>query len=168
MRTAVLEERVLLLDAEKRLLVRVRLGNLAQRRTRVGRVRRHVGQQHLTHDEDVVAAADRVRAREDGLQHTVGVAARGLVRARSVEAPDRELRAVREDLRLGAQPRSRLRAVDPDVLRLVGHFRSVLKPGCPAYSGQPSGPRFPARCPNVNAVLPGSPGLFQPPTPSVH
>ena len=35
----------------------------AQRGPGVGRVRRHVGEQHLAHHEDVVAAADRVRAR---------------------------------------------------------------------------------------------------------
>ncbi len=101
--------------------LRVLLGDRCEQRARVGRVRRHVGEQHLAHDEHVVAAADRVRAREHGLQHAVRVAARSLVRARPVEAPDRELRAVREDLRLRPQPSRRLSSVDPDVLRLVDH-----------------------------------------------
>ncbi len=62
-RATVAEERVLLLDAEERLLVGELLGDRAQQRTAVGHVRRHVGEEHLAHDEHVVAAADRVRRR---------------------------------------------------------------------------------------------------------
>ena len=75
-RAAVLEERVLLLDAEPRLLVGVLLGDHRAAGAGVGRVRRHVDEEHLAHDEDVVAAADRVRAREDGLEHAVGAGRR--------------------------------------------------------------------------------------------
>ena len=58
----------------------------------VGGVRRHVGEEHLAHHQHVVAAADRVGTREHRLQDAVGVAARRLVGARAVEAPDRQAR----------------------------------------------------------------------------
>ena len=60
---------------------------------RVGRVRRHVGEKHFAHDQLVVAAADRIRANEHGLEHAVGAVAGRLIGARSVEAPDRRLLA---------------------------------------------------------------------------
>ena len=47
-------------------------------------------EEHFAHDQLVVAAADRVVADEDGLQHAVRAVARGLVGARAVEAPDRQ------------------------------------------------------------------------------
>ena len=58
---------------------------------------------------------------EHRLQHAVRVAALGLVRARPVEAPDRGLLAVRDDLGLAPEQRARLGPVDPDVLGLVAH-----------------------------------------------
>src|SRR5690606_10069526 len=98
-RPAVLQERVLLLDAEPRLLFGVLLRDLDTRRTGVGGVRGHVGQQDLAHHEDVVAAADRIGEDGDRAEHAVGLAARRLVGARPVEAPDRGLDAVGDDLR---------------------------------------------------------------------
>src|SRR4029079_17352407 len=109
--------------------------------------------QHLAHDDDVVTAADRVGERRDRLQHAVGVAARRLVGARTVEAPDRQVLAVLEDLGLRPEPRTGLRAVDPDVLRLVAHTRLLIVV-CSGTSGarkryawlrsrQPVPPRFP-------------------------
>ena len=154
-RTAVLEERVLLLDAEQRLVARVLLRDRREQRARVRRVRRHVGEQHLAHDELVVAAADRVGTREHGLQHAVRVAARRLVRARTVEAPDREVRAVREDLRLRPQPSAsarcrRSRCTPPCRPRLAPpagrRCSSHVLDGSVSRSRQCSGPRFPGRC----------------------
>ncbi len=125
-RVAVLEERVLLLDAEHRLLVGVLLGRRRARGAGVGGVRGHVGEQHLAHDEDVVAAADRVRADEHRAEHAVGLLARGLVGARAVEAPDAGLVAVGDDLGLRAQQRRRLGAVDPDVLSACTNEGSLV------------------------------------------
>ena len=126
-RAAVLEERVLLLDAEQRLVARVLLGDGREQRARVGRVRRHVGQQHLAHHEHVVAAADRVGTREHGLQHAVGV----LPGAWFVLEPSKpqigRSAPSAEDLRLRAQPRGRLGAVDPDVLRLDSHVLAPVR-----------------------------------------
>jgi hypothetical protein len=130
---AVLEEGVLLLDAEDRLLIGVLGGDLGALAPGVGLVGLHRDVQHLGHHEDVVAPADRVRAGEHGLEHAVRLVARGLVGRRAVEAPDRELLdAVVQDLGLRAQLRRRLGAVDPDVLRLVRHcgFLSSTIGGC--------------------------------------
>jgi hypothetical protein len=125
----VLEERVLLLDAEHRLLVGVLGGRHGTGPTGVRDVGLHGDVEHLRHHEEVVAAADRVRAAEDRLQHAVRLVAGRLVGRRAVEAPYRELLgAVGEDLGLRAQLGRRLRAVDPDVLRLVGHLRASFPP----------------------------------------
>ena len=169
-RATVLEERVLLLDAEDRRLVGVLLGDRAELRPRVGDVRRHVGEQHLAHDEDVVAAADRVGVRRDRLEHAVGVAARRLVGARTVEAPDRQVLAVLEDLGLRPETGTRLGAVDPDVLGLVAHARLLIvvcsgapaAPGALRLSGEVAslfGRRFPRHCPNMNALFLAGAGL---------
>ena len=57
----------------------------------------------------------------DRLEHAVALVAGGLVRARTVETPDRKFAAVFDDLRLRSKFRRRLGAVDPDVLSLVDH-----------------------------------------------
>ncbi len=131
-RTVPVEERVLLLDAEDGLLARELLGDRAQRGAGVGLVRSHVDVEDLAQDEDVVTAADRVRTREDRLEDPVGGVALGLVGARTVEAPDGQIRhtlrgAARHDLRLGAKLGGRLGAVDPDVLSLERHGRHPLR-----------------------------------------
>lgn len=121
------EEGVLLLDAEDGLLARELLGDRAQQGPGVRLVRGHVDVEDLAEHEDVVAAADRVRALEDRLQHAVGGMALGLAGAGAVEAPDARLGTVREDLGLGPQLGGRLGAVDPDVLSLEGHERHPLR-----------------------------------------
>src|SRR5690606_38885707 len=117
-----LEERVLLLDTEPGIVLRVLLRGRGQRRAGVRGVRLvRAWQQHLAHDELVRASADWVRTDEHRSQDTVRVLTGCLVGAGSVEAPDARLFAVRDDLRLGAELTSRLRTVDPDVFRLVRH-----------------------------------------------
>jgi hypothetical protein len=117
----VLEERVLLLDAEHRLLVGVLLG------------RRHAGgpgvggmgvksvscTSHM--HELVVGAPQRVGTDEHGLQDAVGVVPQGLVGARAVEAPDAGLLPSATIRVLLAQQR-RLGPVDPDVLGLIAEL----------------------------------------------
>ena len=76
--------------------------------------------------ELVVLRPQRVGADEDRLQHAVGVVPLGLVGARAVEAPDRRLLAVLDDLGLAAEERGGLRPVDPDVLGLVAHEFSCV------------------------------------------
>jgi hypothetical protein len=123
-RASVLEERVLLLDAEQRFLISVLAGHGLELGTGVGGVRRHVGQQDLAHDQHVRVAPQRVGTGEHRAQHAVGVLPGRLVGAGAVEAPDAQLGAVREDLGLRPQTGGRLGAVDPDVLGLVNHARS--------------------------------------------
>ena len=53
-----------------------------------------VDEEDLAHHQLVVAAADRVGADEDRLEHAVRAVARGLLGAGAVEAPVRQLRAV--------------------------------------------------------------------------
>ena len=120
-RTAVLEERVLLFEAEPRILILVLLVCSDGGGTRVRRVRLHVRREHLAQHEDVVPAADRIGADEDRVQHAVGEVPRRLLGARSVEAPDRRFVARRHDLGLGAQLGRRLLTVDPDVFRPIRH-----------------------------------------------
>ena len=105
---ALLEEVVLLLDAEDRLLVLVLVGDRDAGGAGVARVRRHVDVEDLAEHEDVVATTDGVGAREHGLQDAVGLVAGSLVRAGAVEAPDGQLGAVGEDLRLRPQLGRRL------------------------------------------------------------
>ena len=182
-RTALLEEGVLLLDAEPRLSWSANFSaTAAQQRAGVGRVRLdRLGQQHLAQHEDVVAAADRIRAGEHRLEHAVGVVARRLVGGGTVEAPDAGLLAVLDDLGLGPHQRHRFRAVDPDVfspyataihLRVVPWSRRsgpcpwssrTVEPGPgtrrsgQTLSHRPDRPRrcrgqFRTRCPIVNGV----------------
>ena len=98
----VLEERVLLLDAEHRLEAGVLLGRFERRRARVGDVRGHVRIQDLAHDEHVLGSAQGIGERRDRVQHAVREVTGGLVGARSIEAPHRWLLPVGHDLRLAA------------------------------------------------------------------
>lgn len=123
-RAALLEEGVLLLDAEPRLLVGELLGHLDERGAGVAGVRGHVDVEDLAEHQHVAAAADRVRAGEHRLEHAVGGGAVGLVGAGSVETPDREFGAVGQDPGLRTELGGRLGAVDPDVFSLEGHRRS--------------------------------------------
>src|ERR1700683_926094 len=135
---AVLEEGVLLLNAEPRLIGGVLLGYLDACPAGVGGMWRHVGQQHLAHDELVVLAPQRVGADEHGLKHAVRVAPLGLVGARAVEAPDGGLLAVLHDLRLAPQQRARFGPVDPDVLGLIAHRLSCVPLGVHAGAARPT------------------------------
>ena len=137
-RARALEEGVLLLDAEDRLLGGELLGDLAQRGAGVGLVRGDVDVEDLAQHQDVVAAADRVGAGDDRLEDAVGGVALGLVGAGAVEAPDRQLGAVGQDLGLGTELGGRLGAVDPDVLSLVSHGCPLLL-GCGARGDQRKG-----------------------------
>ena len=124
----------------------------AQARPGVGGVRGHVGEEHLAQHEDVVAAADRVGHDEDRPQHAVGGVARRLVGARAVEAPDRQLIAVVDDLGLRPQHRRSARCrrsrctqpcrpsgrSPPDVERqLSGRLPVVRWPTLPASVSRP-------------------------------
>ena len=118
-----LEHRVLLLDAEDHALLGVLLVGLLQSGAGVGGVRLHVrGQQHFAQHEHIRAATNRIGTREDGLEHAVAVCTIGLIRRRTVEAPDRKRRhLVFDDLGLRTKQRRRFVAVDPDVFSLIGH-----------------------------------------------
>ena len=122
--STVLEERVLLLDAEHRLEARVLLGDLGERGSGVGDVWREVGVQDFTHHQDVLLTAQRVLALEHRHQHAVREVTRGLVGARTVKAPHRRLLAVGHDLGLAAQVPRRLGTVHPDVFSLIRQGRS--------------------------------------------
>ena len=78
-RTALLQEGVLLLDAEHRALVAVLLGHLDAECPGIGGVWGEVGQLDLTQHQDVVPTADRVRHGVHRAQHAVGVRAGRLV-----------------------------------------------------------------------------------------
>ena len=121
-----LEHRVLLLDAEHRLVLLVLLGGASSRCTSVGRMGFAIHEHHFAHDEDVFAATDRIGKDAGGLEHAIALVARCLVGRRTIEAPDRHVgevgaAVVGDDLRLGTELRSRFRAVDPDVLSLDSH-----------------------------------------------
>src|SRR6476659_4414856 len=83
---------------------------------------------YTSHMTDVAAAADRVGEGGDRLEYAVRGVALCLVRAGTVEAPDRRFGAVGEDLGLRPQLGGRSGAVDPDVLSFVSH-------GCPLRWG---------------------------------
>ena len=170
-RPAVLEERVLLLDAEQRLVARVLLGDRREQRARVRRVRRHVGQQHLAHDEDVVAAADRVRAREHRLQARSPSCCPAPGSCSTRRSPRSEaLRRPRGPSSSSAAgpwaPSRRSRCTPP--CRPLRILPAAIETMIPVVLGQCSGPGFPGRCPIVNALLPPPPGLRKPRAPSVH
>jgi hypothetical protein len=166
-RAAVLHQREFLLDAEQRLVLLVLLRRLGGEVAGVGGVRLAVDQHHLAHHEHVVATAQRIREADDGLEHAVALVAGGLVRARPVEAPDREFGTVLDDLGLRPEMVGRLGAVDPDVLSLVNHSCrpqfvgcsgvQAIRPGS-SLSASPDGRRhrrsvrLPSRCPIVNGV----------------
>jgi hypothetical protein len=130
-RVAVLHHRVFLLHAvpaiERGLGTLVNLGGRA---ARVSRVRLAAVSDDLTKDEDVVAAAERISAREHREQLAVGIVARRLVRAGTIKAPVRQgggagdgAEHFLDDARfehsgLRAKSRCRLGAVDPDVFCL--------------------------------------------------
>ena len=115
-------------------------------------------------DEHVVATTDRVRVTGDRLEHAVALVAGRLVRARTVETPDRKFAAVFDDLRLRSKLRRRLRAVDPDVLSLVDHccpqsFQGITR-GRTTSEGRPSdcvrnrrSVPLPSGCSVVNGAL---------------
>lgn len=132
-RARALEEGVLLLDAEDRLLSGELLGDRAQQGAGVRDVRRAVDLVDLAQDEDVVAATDRVREGRDRLKNAVRRVTLGLVGGRAVEAPGGDLVRVGQDPSLGAELGGRLRAVDPDVLGLDCHGGEPrkLSGGCP-------------------------------------
>src|SRR5579859_2916228 len=83
------EEGVLLLQAEPRVVGFVALADLTARGACVGWVRLAADQEHFAHDQLVRLAANRVIAHEDWLEHTVGTIASSLLGARPVETPDR-------------------------------------------------------------------------------
>src|SRR6185437_4786328 len=109
-RAALLEEGVLLLHPEPRLVGGVLLGHRRTGGPGVGGVRGEVGEKDLAHHQLVVGAAEGVRADEHRVEHAVGVVASGLVGAGAVEAPDTGLLAVRDDLGLAPDQRGRLGA----------------------------------------------------------
>ena len=131
-RATVLEEVVLLLDAEQRLLVCELLRDRHELGAVVGDVRRHVDVEHLAHDELVVAAADRVRDTTTTGRSTQSDLSPGAWFVLEPSKPQIGRSAlVRQDLRLGPEACRRLRAVDPDVLGLVRHVMLlIVRAGC--------------------------------------
>jgi hypothetical protein len=119
------EERVLLLDAEPGVEPFVSLRHFDVRAAHVRLVRLTVDEHDLGKDELVIATADRIRAHKHRLQNAVGLVARRLLGAGPIEAPDRRLFAVRDDLRLRTELLRRLGPVDPDVFGSVdAHYCS--------------------------------------------
>lgn len=81
------EERVLLLEAEPKLLRGVRLHKDVGVAAEVIRVGLAVGAPRLAHDEDVVTETERVRVEGDGAEVDIGIVAGRLARRRAVEVP---------------------------------------------------------------------------------
>ena len=122
--SAVLEERVLLLDAELRLEARELLRDATARARLFVACGVHVGIEDLAHHQDVVRSAQGVGADEDRLEHAVREVTGRLVRARSVEAPHGRLLAVGDDLGLAAQLAQsarfrQSRCIQPDTTTLL-------------------------------------------------
>src|SRR4051794_25345952 len=138
---AVAVEEVLLLEAEPG------AGVIRDRRAAVRRMRRPVREQHLAHDEHAVRAGGVLEER-DRLQQAVRARALGLLRRAPVEVPDGEVlerRRDRErlDLRLAAQVRDGVVAVEPDVFELVlGH----AVPPCRTFRQPKKDPADPGIC----------------------
>ena len=134
-RGAVPVEEVLLFEAEPR------AGIVRDRGAAVRWMRRPVGQKHLAHHEHA-AAPGGIGEESDRLQHAVRASAFGLLCRTAVEVPDGQLLEGRfagelHDLRLAAEIRDGLVAVQPDVFELVlGHSRS----SCYRLSGTKKGP----------------------------
>lgn len=121
-RAALLEERVLLLDAEPGLLILELLGHLDAGGSVVGDVGLEgPGKLYFTEDQHVVAAAERVRRLEHRSEHAVRVRTRRLVGGGAIEAPGAGLLAVLDDLGLRPHQRGGFGSVDPDVLGSVRH-----------------------------------------------
>ena len=90
---------------------------------------REVGSEEgLTHDQEVIAAAERIGADEDRSEDNVGVVASGLIGARTIESPDRRLGVLVDDPGLRADVGSRLGAIDPDVFGSLLHVSLQLWP----------------------------------------
>ena len=131
-----------------------------EQRARVRRVRRHVGEQHFAHHEHVVAAADRVGAREHRLQHAVGVCPapgscsnRRSPRSAGSQSPSVRIFVFERRRAVGSVPSiqmySALIATSGSCARQLGRMlrRASVDRSFPAR-------QFPGRCPNVNALLP--------------
>ena len=128
--TAVLEQGVLLLDAEPGVEALVGGGGRDERSASVGGVRGEVGVQHFTEHQDVVATTQRVGAGEHRLEDAVRGKSRGLVGAGTVKTPDRQRSAVTNNAGLGTQLRGRQGSVRPDVFSLVSHHYLLLDVAC--------------------------------------
>ena len=92
-----------------------------------------VREEHLAHDEQRAGAA-RIGEQRDRLQQAVRARALGLPRRAPVEVPDGQLLERRlggelHDLRLAAEIRDGLVAVEPDVLQLVLAHRLPFRVG---------------------------------------
>ncbi len=124
-RASVLEEGVLLLHTEPWLLVRILLERGDGGGPRVGFVDGHVRVEHLTEHEHVVASANGIGDDFDRAQYAVGRITGRLLGRRPIESPDGQLLPIGHDLRLGPQFRRRFLAINPDVLRSVGHRSSL-------------------------------------------
>ena len=124
------EERVFLLDAEPRVKGREAQSHIGVRTSHVRNMRLSGHEHDLAQDEEVITTADRIRAGEHRLKDAVGAVTRRLLRARSVEAPDRRLLAGRHDLRLRTQLLRRRGAVDPDVFRSINAHEDPFSRGC--------------------------------------
>ena len=161
-RAAVLEERVLLLDAEQRLLVGVLLGD---RRAAAARVLVGCGVMSVSSTSHITSMSSPPRIGSGHDEHRAAARSRSLSPgAWLVLEPSKpqigRLLAVGEDLGLRAQLRRsarcrRSRCTRPCRSRVAPVARRPARaaPG-PAsiVKRQPSGRRFPGRCPNVNAL----------------
>ena len=120
-RTAVLVEEVFLLEAEPR------AGIVEDGRAGVGHVRRAIGVHDFAHHKRAVLAG-AVGEHGDRLQHAIGIMAFGLLGRAAVKTPQRQFLDLRKfgevlELRLAAQIRDRLVAIQPDILELIfRHF----------------------------------------------
>lgn len=85
------EQRVLLLHAEPRVLVLRRVHRLQAATAVVGRMRLELVVERLAHHQLVLAHTERVRVDGHRLQEHVRVGTRGLPGRRAVEVPQREV-----------------------------------------------------------------------------
>ena len=99
-------------------------------------MRRHVGVENLTHDEDIVAPSDRIRLHQDGIEHAIRRTAGCLLCRRTVEAPDGWLFAVGNDLGLRSNVGGRFAPVDPDVLSSICHSSLLVRGGSAGRESQ--------------------------------
>ncbi|KAJ8577026.1 hypothetical protein ON010_g2177 [Phytophthora cinnamomi] len=123
-----LEQRVLLLDAEPRLLALGRLHHAGRVGARVVGDGRQVRLQAVAQHQDVLAAAERVLEDGHGTQQHLRVLAGRLARARAVEVPHRQVGQRLHGLgqRLGLAAQVLARAADPHVLgerHALGHLK---------------------------------------------